>query len=209
MWTLLFIAALVLITFRMFVWHHEDRDRVPFEATLTDEDRARLHQLIERQLATGQKSLQVSGTVVSVSDRKCADVMHDAVNCQAQPLEPHGHGQRDASLQHKLGQITSGQVSGKKDEFGEWHVEAAELHRVYPAVAELSAGSDAAPRRGVSTEAALEAEIEVLIKRASNRLQKQLANMRDHRDAGRDQAQGSQRQLDEQERRPWWRHLAG
>jgi hypothetical protein len=73
MWTLLFIAALVLITFRMFVWHHEDRDRVPFEATLTDEDRARLHQLIERQLATGQKSLQVSGTVVSVSDRKCAD----------------------------------------------------------------------------------------------------------------------------------------
>jgi hypothetical protein len=76
------------------------RERVPFEATLTDEDRARLHQLIERQLAT-------------------ADVMHDAVSCQAQPLEPHGHGQRDANLQHKLGQITSGQVSGKKDEFGE------------------------------------------------------------------------------------------
>src|SRR6516225_814669 len=75
----------------------------------------------------------------------------------------------------------------KKDEFGEWHVEAAELHRVYPAVAELSAGSDAAPRRGAFPEAALEAEIEVLIKLASNRLQQQLANTRDDRDAGRDQ----------------------
>ena len=40
--------------------------------------------------------------------------MHDAVSCQAQPLEHHGHGQRDANLQRKLGQITSGQVSGKK-----------------------------------------------------------------------------------------------
>jgi hypothetical protein len=54
MWTLLFIAAVVLITFRMFIWHHEDRDRMPFEATLTDEDRARLRRLIEWQLATGK-----------------------------------------------------------------------------------------------------------------------------------------------------------
>src|SRR5262249_38260906 len=187
MWTLLFIAAVVLVTFRMFVWRHEDRDRMPFEATLTDEDRVRLHQLIERQLATRQKSLHASGTVVSVSDRKRADVMHNAVSCQAQPLEPHGHGPRDANLHRKPSQITSGQVSGKK----EWHVEAAELHRVYPAVAELSAGRDAAPRRGASPEAALEAEIEVLIKQASNRLQQQLANTRDDRDAGRDHAQGA------------------
>ena len=54
MWTLLFIVAVVLITFRMFGWHHEDRDRMPFEATLTDEDRVRLRRLIERQLATGK-----------------------------------------------------------------------------------------------------------------------------------------------------------
>jgi len=191
MWTLLFIAAVVLITFRMFVWHDEHRDRMPFEATLTDEDRVRLHQLIERQLATRQKSLHTSETIVSVSDRKCADVMHNAVSCQAQPLEPHGHGPRGANLQRKLSQLTSGQVSGKRDEFGESRVEAAGLHRVYPAVTELSAGSDAAPRRGASAEAALEAEIEVLIKLASNRLQQQLANTRDDRDAGRDQAQGA------------------
>jgi hypothetical protein len=54
MWTLLFIATVVLITFRMFVRHHEDRDRVAYKATLTDEDRARLRQLIEWQLATGK-----------------------------------------------------------------------------------------------------------------------------------------------------------
>jgi hypothetical protein len=50
MWTLLLIAALVLMSFRMFVWHHEDRDRMPFEATLADEDRARLHQLIDKTI---------------------------------------------------------------------------------------------------------------------------------------------------------------
>ena len=40
MWTLLLISALMLITFAMFIWRHEHRDRMPFEATLTDEDRA-------------------------------------------------------------------------------------------------------------------------------------------------------------------------
>jgi len=65
MWTLLFIAVVVLITFRMFVRHLEDRDRMPFEATLTDQDRARLRRLIERQLATGKsvgnQSFRTSG----------------------------------------------------------------------------------------------------------------------------------------------------
>jgi hypothetical protein len=123
----------------MFVRHR------PFEATLADEDRARLHQLIKRQLAIGQKWSQVSGTVASVLDRECTDV---TVSGRAQPLEPDGQGQR----------------------------------------AELSAGSDAALRHGASTEAAFEAEIDVLIKQAGNRLQQQVAKMRDHRDAGRDQA---------------------
>jgi hypothetical protein len=175
MWTLLFIAAVVLITFRMFVRHHEDRDRVPFEATLTDEDRARLHRLIKRQLAIGRKWSQVSGTAASVLDRERTDVMHDAVSGQTQPLEPDGQGQRDANLQRKLGLIKSGQVSGKKDEFAEWRVGSAEHHRVDPAVAKLSAGSDAALRHGASTEAAFEAKIDVLIKQAGNRLQQQLA----------------------------------
>lgn len=31
--------------------------------------------------------------------------------------------------------IKSGKISGAKDEHGEWHIEPAELHRVYPPVA--------------------------------------------------------------------------
>ena len=52
MWALSFIVSVVLTAFTIFVWHHEARDRMPFEATLKKEDRARLRRLIERQLAT-------------------------------------------------------------------------------------------------------------------------------------------------------------
>jgi hypothetical protein len=41
--------------------------------------------------------------------------------------------------------IKSGHVTGKKDEFGEWRVERADLHRVFPPVAELA---PAAMQRG-------------------------------------------------------------
>jgi hypothetical protein len=56
--------------------------------------------------------------------------------------------------------IKSGQITGTKDQFGEWRVEPVELHRVYPAVAELSAGSDVPRPHATSDAAALEAEIE-------------------------------------------------
>ena len=55
--------------------------------------------------------------------------------------------------------IKSGQITGRKDQFGEWRVEPVELHRVYPAVAELSAGSDVPRRHATSDAAALDAEI--------------------------------------------------
>jgi predicted site-specific integrase-resolvase len=32
--------------------------------------------------------------------------------------------------------IKAGKITGTKDEHGEWHVEPAELHRVYPPVAD-------------------------------------------------------------------------
>ena len=65
--------------------------------------------------------------------------------------------------------IKSGQINGAKDQFGEWRIEAVELHRVYPAVAELSAGS-AVPKRHRSDAAALDAEIEALVSRAGDLL---------------------------------------
>jgi hypothetical protein len=42
--------------------------------------------------------------------------------------------------------IKSGKISGAKDEHGEWHIEPAELHRVYPPVARTETRSDATPR---------------------------------------------------------------
>jgi hypothetical protein len=42
--------------------------------------------------------------------------------------------------------IKGGKISGTKDEHGEWHVEPAELHRVYPPVAAAAAGTDATQR---------------------------------------------------------------
>jgi hypothetical protein len=69
MWTLLFIAAVVLITFRMFVRHQEDRDLVPFEATLTDEDRARLHRLPVLWIGNDDLKIKYSSFVELTTDR--------------------------------------------------------------------------------------------------------------------------------------------
>jgi hypothetical protein len=89
--------------------------------------------------------------------------------------------------------IKSGQINGAKDQFGEWRIEAVELHRVYPAVAELSACSAVPKRHAGSDAAALDAEIEALVSRAGDLLRQQLDEVRRARDA----------------RRPWWRRLAG
>jgi hypothetical protein len=44
--------------------------------------------------------------------------------------------------------IKSGKISETKDQHGEWHVEPAGLHRVYPPVADAAAGiACAAPTR--------------------------------------------------------------
>jgi hypothetical protein len=70
--------------------------------------------------------------------------------------------------------IKSGQITGTKDQFGEWRVEPVELHRVYPAIAELSAGSDMPRPHAAFDAATLNAEIEALIRRAGNLLRQQL-----------------------------------
>jgi hypothetical protein len=93
--------------------------------------------------------------------------------------------------------IKSGQVTGTKDQFGEWRVEPIELHRVYPAVAELSAGSDVPRPYAAHDAATLDAEIEALLNRAEDLLRQQLNEVR------------RARQNDQRERRPWWRRLAG
>ena len=48
--------------------------------------------------------------------------------------------------------IKAGKISGTKDEHGEWHIQTAELHRVYPPVAAAAAGNGALPRDAMSAE---------------------------------------------------------
>ena len=53
--------------------------------------------------------------------------------------------------------IKGGQITGTKDQFGEWRIEPVELHRVYPAVADFSAaamcrGHTQRPMRRPSTQ---------------------------------------------------------
>jgi hypothetical protein len=70
--------------------------------------------------------------------------------------------------------IQSGKIIGTKDELGNWQVEPAELHRLYPAVAERGASSQTARRLAAPDEANLGAQIEALIRRAGHLLQQQL-----------------------------------
>jgi hypothetical protein len=70
--------------------------------------------------------------------------------------------------------IRGGKISGTKDELGKWHIEPAELHRVYPAVAKRGVGSDAAQQSTTPDVTAPGIQVEALIRRAEERLQQQL-----------------------------------
>jgi hypothetical protein len=106
--------------------------------------------------------------------------------------------------------IKAGKISGTRDENGQWHIEPAELHRVYPPVAERTEGNDAAQRYTASDAAAL-AEMRQRARQADERLvelKAMLADMTAQRDAWQRQAESSQRQVTDQrerERRSWER----
>jgi hypothetical protein len=61
--------------------------------------------------------------------------------------------------------VKSGRISGTKDELGAWHVEAAELHRVFPPAASAAASREALPRHAPADAAtdALVAELRAVI----------------------------------------------
>jgi hypothetical protein len=103
--------------------------------------------------------------------------------------------------------IESGKIIGTKDLFGEWQIERAGLHRVYPPVAERSAGSDTAQPNAASDAATLESEIGAVIREAGDSLRQQPDDVR--HDRQRHQAEASQRVADRRERRPWWRRITG
>jgi len=82
--------------------------------------------------------------------------------------------------------IKNGKISGTKGERGEWHIDPAELHRVYPPIAERSDGGDAAQPYAAPDVAALLAQIEALIRQAGERLRQQLDDVRRKHEAARD-----------------------
>ena len=45
-----------------------------------------------------------------------------------------------------LRSVKAGRISGTKDKFGTWHVEAVELHRIFPPAAAAAASPEALPR---------------------------------------------------------------
>ena len=79
--------------------------------------------------------------------------------------------------------VKTGKIAGKQDARGEWHVEPAELHLVYPAIAERNADADAPPRYAEADVEALGAQIETLLRQAGARLRQQLDDVHRHRDA--------------------------
>jgi hypothetical protein len=99
--------------------------------------------------------------------------------------------------------IKSGRIFATKDEFGEWRIEPAELHLVFPPVTTRSGGSEPAQRYSRSELDALTAQIEALLRQAGHRLRKQFDDARRDRDGGRPEARATQLLLaDEAERIP-------
>jgi hypothetical protein len=79
--------------------------------------------------------------------------------------------------------VRSGRISGTRDDLGVWHVEPAELHRVFPPVGRTEGAAaavprDAPPETAPVTTDALVAELRAVI-----------ADLRQDRDQWREQAQ--------------------
>src|SRR5262245_20744101 len=82
--------------------------------------------------------------------------------------------------------IKGGKIAGTKDKRGKWQIEAAELHRVYSAAGERSANSDGAQQSAAPDVEAIGMQIETLIRKAGERLQQQLDDVRHDQHAERD-----------------------
>src|SRR5690348_18270004 len=83
--------------------------------------------------------------------------------------------------------IKSGKISGSKDVNGQWQVEPAELHRVYPPFAEAAESTDA-PQRDAPAAAELELKLAVMEARVIY-LNDALDEMRGQRNAWQTQAE--------------------
>ena len=79
--------------------------------------------------------------------------------------------------------IQKGRISAKKNDIGEWQIDPAELHRVYPAVSGTIAGNDSGERwETVKETNVLQREVEILreVRRRDYELIEDLRKDRDH-----------------------------
>ncbi len=96
--------------------------------------------------------------------------------------------------------LKAGRISGTRKDTGDWSIEPAELHRVFPPVreGEKRAANGEAERGATALEraekAVLEAQVTTL-QTTADLLRGQLEDVRRDRDAWRDQAQSAQRLL--------------
>ena len=107
-----------------------------------------------------------------------------------------------------LRSIKAGRLTGTKDALGQWRIEPAELHRVYP-----PAGSNGAQNNGTrlhAMTALLEAQHRATLAEVQlAQLKTVLEDMRGDRDHWRTHAGATQRLLvDATARRPWWKRVA-
>lgn len=115
--------------------------------------------------------------------------MHSQQTPEAPPPPSFPERSRPWPLQGSCS-IKAGKITDTKDEHGEWHVEPAELHRVYPPVADAAVSTDAMPRYVAGDAAAF-----AMVQRAAqaeerlSELKAILEDMRSDRYAWRDQAQ--------------------
>ena len=108
--------------------------------------------------------------------------------------------------------IKSGKISGTKTETGEWQVEAAELHRVYPPVARTELRTDAAQRDAAPSDMPTDLETRLRASLAEQRLsdlKSALADMREQRDKWQAQAERLAGLLPDNRPKSWWKRLAG
>ena len=87
--------------------------------------------------------------------------------------------------------IKNGRITGTKDAFGQWTVEPAELHRVYPPVADAATDGSATPQRAMAHAAALTLAQQraTMAEERLTELKALVDDLRRDRDAWRDQAQ--------------------
>ena len=111
--------------------------------------------------------------------------------------------------------IKSGRISAHKDDNGQWQIDPAELHRVYPMLTGNGSGSETGEREEiVRSLSKLDREIELLRERLGEK-DELIADLRTERDrllaVIETQATQVKQLTDERpaQHRSWWRRLFG